>query len=123
MSYEIPGRCVTLEASADLSAEQFKLVVVDANGRAAVAGAGAHCAGVLQNDPDALGRAGTVMIDGLSRVIAGAAVAPGANVAADASGRAVTAATGQFVVGIAFTGCANANEWITVELKPAGPLP
>lgn len=122
MSIEIPGRLIPLEASADLSANQHRFLVVDANGQVAVAGAGVLAVGVLQNDPAAQGEAATVMLDGVSKVVAGAAVTSGAEVASDASGRAVTAATGNRVNGIALETCANAGEVIAVALLRGGQL-
>jgi len=66
MAREIPGFTIPLEASADLSASQFCAVISDANGRAAVAGAGVHIIGVLQNKPASLGAESSVMVDGVT---------------------------------------------------------
>ena len=55
-------------------------------------------------------------MSGVARVLAGAAVAIDDLVTADATSRAVTAATGNVVLGRAKSAAANAGEWISVEL-------
>jgi len=92
MSYEIPGQEITLEASADLSGNQYYLVKVDANGRVALAGDNGNAIGVLQNKPDALGRSARVMISGVSKFVGSAAMAPDTIVAANAAGKGKAAA-------------------------------
>jgi hypothetical protein len=116
MAKEIPGFSYTLEASGDLSAQQFRGVVVDSNGQAAVAGAAAEIAGVLQNDPSAIDRAAQIVQTGITKMVAGAAVATGANVTTDASGRAITAIVTNPIVGVALDAAANADEIISVLL-------
>ena len=71
MSFEIPGNKVTVEASADLSLAQFRVMTIDANGQLIQALATGAIAGVLQNKPAVLGEAGEVMTDGISKVEAG----------------------------------------------------
>jgi DNA-binding transcriptional regulator LsrR (DeoR family) len=88
----------------------------------AVAGAGEHAVGVLQDKPDAAGRAGGVMMYGITKCKAGAAVAVNALVTPDASGRAVTAASNDFIFGIALEAAANADEIIAVALQAIGEL-
>ena len=91
---------VTLEAGADLSADQFTFVVVAADGQVdQVSSAGGEVDGVLLNDPAAAGRAATVAYAGVVKVYAGGTVASGAKVQSDASGAAITAASGDLVVG------------------------
>lgn len=122
MAFEIPGFKFSLEASGDLSASQFRFVTADANGQAAVAGAGVPTIGVLQDKPSAAGIAGEIMGDGITKVVAGAAVTAGAQVMSDATGRAVTATTGNHIAGQALETAANAGEIISVFLKHGGQL-
>ncbi|MGH2351770.1 MAG: hypothetical protein ACRDJN_09175, partial [Chloroflexota bacterium] len=61
MAYEIPGHTNTLVAAVDLSGQQYRFVVVNASGQAAIPALGARAIGVLQNAPEA-GEAGTVMV-------------------------------------------------------------
>lgn len=82
---------VSLPAAADLSAKQFYAIKVDSNGKAAVAGAGEFCAGILQNKPGS-GQAATVAYGGISKALAGGNITAGMTVAADAAGKLVNAA-------------------------------
>lgn len=117
MAIEIPGFSMSLEASADLSAFQHHFVEVDSNGQLTISNsAGESVFGVLQNDPDAEGVAGSVMKTGVSKVVAGAAIAAGALVQTNASGRAITAASGDFVVGRTIDAVGADGEVVSVAL-------
>lgn len=116
MAYEVPGHQNTLLAAADLRSSQFRAVVVNSSGRAALAGAAARDVGILQNTPN-IGEAGTIMWDGVSKVVAAAAIAAGALVATNASGQALTATTTQPSFGVARTAAGGANEVIAVQLQ------
>lgn len=57
MAYESTGTDLPgITASADLSAGQYRAVVIDANGQAAFAGADVAIDGFLQNKPDAINK-------------------------------------------------------------------
>lgn len=62
---------------------------------------------------------------GVARCIAGAAVAEFANVTSDASGRAITAASGHFINGVALEAAGAAGDVISVLVATGGgaPLP
>ncbi len=120
MAFEIPGFAYTLEASGDLSLQQFHCMAVDGNGQAVAAGSGAQIAGVLQNDPELQGEAATIVQTGVTKAKAGAAVAQGAEVMSDADGEVITATSGNRVVGTALQAAANADEIISVLLLPGG---
>lgn len=95
---------LTVEASADLSASQFRFVSVDSSGQLAVTGAGALTLGVLQDKPAAAGRASEVgLLNGSGRlkVTAGGTVAAGDKVMSDATGRAIVATLANHVNGMA----------------------
>lgn len=76
--------------------------------------------GVLQNKPGAAGRAATVQVAGVAKVEAGAGITVGDVLTADGAGLAITfvptAATVEWVIGIALTGAGGANEIIEVLL-------
>ncbi len=76
--------------------------------------------GILQNKPAASGRAATVQVAGIAKVISGAAVTVGDLVTTDGNGKAITfsptAATVEWVIGIAMTSSAGINEVIEVLL-------
>ena len=120
MAFEIPGFSYTLEASGDLSAQQFHCMAVNGNGQAVAATSGAQIAGVLQNDPEVQGEAATIVQTGITKAKAGAAVAQGAEVMSDADGEVITATSGNRVVGTALQAAAIADEIIAVLLLPGG---
>lgn len=101
---------LSLEAGADLSAAQFLLVKAHTTANQVVlCGDGQDAIGVLIEPAAAAGRAVTVANGGVVRAYAGASVSVGARVASDASGKIVTAASGDYVLGVALTaGAANA---------------
>lgn len=119
MAYNNSQTCVTLEAGADLSTNQFHFVTVDADGQLSVSTDGAASVGVLLNNPSAAGRAAEVCIAGLTRVEAGGTVAAGAAVASGATGEAITAAIGDAILGTAVTGGAD-GEVISIIFQPRG---
>lgn len=83
-----------LIAAADLSAKQYYFVKVDSAGKAALAGAGEMAIGVLQNAP-ANGAVAKIRTFGLTRLIAGAAIAQGDALASDGSAKAKAAVKGK----------------------------
>ena len=117
MAFERPGQMDGHHrAAGDYRALQFRAMALDANGLMAQnTTAGGRIAGVLQNKPN-LNEACTVMLSGVTKIVAGAAVAVGAEIASDAAGRAVTAVAGNHVIGEAETAAANAGELISVRL-------
>jgi hypothetical protein len=108
--------CITREAGADLSAKQFRFVEIASDEQVdAVSSAGGSAIGVLQNDPSAAGRAATIAVAGVTKVVAGGTVAAGNKVQSDASGDAILAASADHVLGRALTGGAD-GELIEVLL-------
>ena len=80
--------CITLEAGADLSSDQYKLVKLSAaNTIVLCSNATDAPVGVLQNKP-ASGQAATVCISGASKLLAGGTISAGDFVGTDASGTA-----------------------------------
>lgn len=87
---------------------------------------GGDWVGICQESVDATdvanSRVARVRTMGVSRAVAGAAVALKARVAVNASGQLVTAAVGNYVVGIARTPATQAGDWFNVELTPGVQL-
>jgi len=111
--------CVTLEAGADLSTKQFYFVSVASDGQIDPTGDGLDADGVLQDAPAAAGRAALVAIAGKVKVVCGGVVTRGGPVASDASGTAVSAATGDIILGVALeTGAA--GRIIEILFQPRG---
>lgn len=118
MSFISEGPVATLEAAADLSAKQYYIVDCTAAKKVNLAGDGAVCIGVLENEPES-GEAASVRIYGIAQVSAGAAISAGALVASDANGQAVTATTGEFSIGVALEAAGAQNDIIAIKLSTA----
>lgn len=119
MSYSEKLCTVSMEAGQDLSSHQFGFVSMSSDGQVDPTGDGAHAVGVLQNDPSAAGRAASVGVSGVTKVIAGGTIAAGAAVASDASGHAVTATSADIILGTALE-AADDNDIFAVLFAPRG---
>ena len=116
MATEQLGQCVTLEAGSDLSATQYRFVKIASDGQIDQATLDAEAEGVLQNDPTTAGQAASVCINGITKVVAGAAVTRGGKVVSDASGRAIDIGANTNSRGIALDAAGAAGEIIRVLL-------
>jgi hypothetical protein len=119
MAFEENLKTISLTAAADLSAKQYYFMKVDSNGKAAVCGDGEKAIGVLQNDP-ASGQAATVGVDGVTKVVASAAITKGTAVASSSAGKAAAPGTSDVIVGIALTSSGADGDIISVLLYPMG---
>lgn len=138
MPFEIPVLDITRDANVDLSAAQFLIVKAVAGGKVALAAAGEQSYGILQDKPGS-GKSGAVRVYGVSKVVAGAAIAEGDPITSDAAGKAKTAVrgstntsdagvaadplVGSYVLGIALEPAAALNDVITVLITHAGAVP
>lgn len=131
MSFDIPGFTISRDAVADLSASQYKFVKVVGDVLTAVTTDLDDVIGVLQNTPNkagtgvytaASGAAGSVMVDGISHVVATAAIASGVPVTIDATGGVVIAAVGDKVVGVTQSATSGANDLVAVLIAPLGAV-
>jgi len=123
MAIEIPGQVVTVAASTDLSALQFRFMTLDSNGEAAVpAGSTAPIYGVLQNKPNAQGIAASIMVNGISKMRPTAStLSVGDLVASSTSGEPIPVAGGDFTVGRVVRGSSGSTgRIISVQLEPIG---
>jgi len=112
----------SFEAGEDLSAAQFKFVTLESDGQVDLAdAAGENCIGVLLNNPDAAGKAATVAISGKVMITCGDTVAAGAALQTDAAGDAITAATGDYVMGYALEAGVD-GQIIAMELIQGGNI-
>src|SRR4051794_8128777 len=106
MAFEERLENVSVDAGADLSAAAnlYKVVKLDSSGNAVLTAAITDVSfGILQD----LGKQGQpvpVAVGGISKAKAGATIAAGAPVATKADGTLQTAATTQYVIGVARTG-------------------
>ncbi len=109
----------TFEAGGDLSAGQFHFVALASDGQVDIAGDGVDAVGVLLNNPDAAGKAATVVVSGKVTVEAGASITTGAKIGSNAAGEAITAATGDIVKGYALEDGVD-GQIIAIELINGG---
>ena len=101
MATNAPTSAVTMVAGADLSSSQYRFVKLAADNECDVATDGVQAEGVLQNNPVADGEA-CVALSGVVKVIVGTGGLTAAdNVASDANGAAITAASGDAILGVA----------------------
>lgn len=120
-AFEIPLFKWTRNAGADLSAKQYSGLIPSGDNVVA-ATAGARIIGVVQNKPG-LNAAVEIQTYGISKILFGATVAAGADVAVDANGAFVTAAGSAAVVGKCLVG-GDAGEigcallWASVAADP-----
>ena len=112
MAYKNALDCITLEAGQDLSAKQFFFMTVASDGQVDPTGDGGVAVGVLQNDPAA---------GGVTKVSVGASITAGANVASDAAGEAVPAASGDAILGVALA-AGDDGDIIPMLFQPRGTL-
>lgn len=102
MATQSVDQVITGIAGADLSAAQYKFVKLATDGEYDLATNGVQAEGVAQNDPSAQGRALSVATAGIAKVVVGTGgLSAGDAVASDAGGVAITAATGDAILGVA----------------------
>lgn len=117
MAYEENLDCITLEAGADLSAKQYFFVTQAAgDGQVDPTGDGLLANGVLQNKPDAAGKAATVAVRGITKMSAGAAFSRGDILSSDANGEAITVGSGDYPLARALEAALAAHDIVSVQL-------
>lgn len=106
------------QAAADLSGSQFYVVAISGARQVNLqTSAGGIAYGILQNKPTQ-GQAADVGILGVSKAAAGAAFSAGAVLAADATGRLITATSTNHRIATAIEAATAAGQIITVALGP-----
>jgi hypothetical protein len=110
------------KAGAAITDGSFLAAVFDTNGNFVVAGAAAVCVGLFPAETNsvAAGDDVTVQIKEIGLWKTGAAVAAGALLTSDASGRAVTADEDEFVLAVALEAASAANQVIQAQIVKAG---
>ena len=134
MAYDITAgsTIVTFEAAGDLSSSQYKLVKLDANGKVVIVAATTDIpVGVLQNSP-ASGGTASVLVCGVSKVSADAAINEGVMLKTSADGQVTTISmdaahaadetlTATLCIGVAYTAAGGAAELITAGINCLNP--
>lgn len=112
-----------IKAAADYSTNQFYAVKLDANGDFELCDtAGEFIDGIIC-EPAVLGEALGVTFSGIEKGAAGAAVAAGALLAVDATGRFITAVSTNAIVAKAQSAAGAAGELISVFIGYKGIAP
>lgn len=102
-------------SAGDLSDAQYLFVKRDAGNTVVVAGAGEGAVGVLQYPAEAADRAVSVVTTGEPDVYAGEALTAGDEIAADANGKAVVAASGDVILGYAREDASAADVLVQID--------
>lgn len=85
--------------------------------------AGTHVIGLSLIETDETVEKGIdvdIQIKDIGKWVAGEEITVGAELATDVNGNAVTAKAGDFIVGVALSGAAEAGTWIKVQIIKAG---
>lgn len=93
-------------AASDLSGKLHYFAKIDSNGKIDLAADGGAVAGVII-EAGALGERTTIAFGAILKVICAEAITPGAILASDTNGKAVAAAVGDWVAGIAINEAAS----------------
>lgn len=113
---------LTFEAGSALSGAQYKCVAISASGNVnlVATSGGLQVDGILMNKPQS-GRAATVAVAGVAKVIAGGVIAAGGFVCSDSGGLAIAAVSGTLnrVFGTALVGSTGSASVIPVLLGSA----
>ena len=127
MAVELSVFMKTFEAGADLSTKQYYFVKQDTTFNRVVVCAAATDVpiGVLQNKPDAAGKAAEVMLVGLTKVSADAALTIGNLIGTSADGQAdaktVGTDTTEYVVGRVYEAATAAGDLVGVFINCCNP--
>lgn len=118
-AYEIPGKRYTYLSTGDLSTAIFHAVKLSGTGKRIVkCVADERIIGVLQNKPVLTDDAATVMVDGVTKAVAGAAITVGQRVKPNAAGRFIPVSASEPVAGQAETAAAADGELFTLRIAP-----
>lgn len=112
----------TGKSDVDLTDKEFYAAKRTANGGVTLAGAGERVDGVI-SEGKAAGLHSSFKTGNQVKAIAGAAVAVGAKVASNASGKFITAVAGNEVFGTAISAAAAANDLFTIEIDRSNTAP
>lgn len=94
-------QAITIEAGADLSAGQYRFVLIASDGQVdLVSSAGGDADGILMGKPSAAGKAAEIAISGVAKIVVGTGdLSAGDKVQSDASGEGIQAASADHVLG------------------------
>jgi len=123
MAYSESTTMISLPASTDLSASQYCFVSINTSGQVELSGDDGNAAGILQNKPDAAGRAAEVLISGVSKIKSGVVdFDAGYNAASGASGKGKRSDTASFRLGIIINTASADGQFGTMVFSPNGKV-
>ena len=114
-----------LPAKVALTNARYLALVVD-GGKVKLPSAGANVIGIAIGETDDAVAADAdvdIQIKEIGKWVAGGAISVGAELATDANGKAVTATSGDFIVGIALTAATAAGDLVQVQITKSGYKP
>jgi hypothetical protein len=121
MAFDNTVQSINAVSGADYSASQYLFVTMASDGEIdPVGAAGLPALGVLYNAPSAKGIAAEVAISGIVKVKAGAPFNAGVLIMSSAAGKAVTATSGNRILGMAVTPAAADGDIVSVLLQTFG---
>ena len=112
---------ITAPAGAELTGVHGLLLKFDTDGNVVAAGAGEKAIGIAiitNNENVEKGEDVDIQIKDIGLVKAGAAFKKGAELAADASGKAIEATAGQFVIGTALRAATADGDLVSIQICP-----
>ena len=116
-----PSPTVILPAGADLTDVRYRALAVS-GGKLVLPGAGVNALGLAIGETDDVitGEDVTVQIKDIGKWEAAGAIAVGAELATDATGKAVAATSGAFIIGVALTAATTAGDLVQVQITKSG---
>ncbi len=112
---------IVMDAKADMPAQGVAVAVAD--GKAVKPTAGANAIGIALFSNNETAKAGEdvqIQIKDIGKMIAAGKIAVGDEIATDADGKAVKAATGKFIIGTALTAASAAGSIIEIQITKSG---
>jgi len=117
---------IVMNTADELEKSRALAVKFDANGKAVLCGAGENAIGILVADTNEKVDADeqvSVQVKEMGRWVAGGEVIPGDELTSDASGRAVKAASGDFIIAVALSAAVEEGTILKVQIVKAGYKP
>lgn len=121
-SFPTPNLITNLAAGSDLSAAQYKAVVLSSDGAVDLAGAGAAAIGFLMNAPIAGQACEIASVGGGAKAIAGGTIVAGDKLKVNASGNVVSEYNDDAVVAIALESAVSGDVFGVLVITPAASL-
>ena len=118
---EVIRNSKSFKATSSLASNQYCFVKLDTSGQIVISTDGANAIGVLQDKPGA-GEPGSVCgVSDITKVQCGGSFSAGDLVSSDSSGKAISAGTGDYIMGQALT-AGSSSTLATILFQPRGSV-